>query len=119
VSTSISNAQRLRALQPEGLDQTADRPRRTATVRWAIAAGILAGVSGITLATVEAVTPEYLYLNAWAATCFILCGLAVAVLCIESMLATREEFYRRGELAGWMKGWRGLPPDTDDPLLHR
>jgi hypothetical protein len=39
------------------------------------------------------------------------------VLCFHAILADRQEFYRRGQLDGWYKGWRGQAPDVDDPLF--
>lgn len=120
MSTSISNEQRLRAIHAEGgLEGSAKRSGRRSMVHWVTAVAILAGVSGVTLATIELATPRYLHLNAYSAACFILSGLAGAVLCMEWMLSDRQTYYQRGELSGWLKGWRGLPPDTDDPLLRR
>jgi hypothetical protein len=49
----------------------------------------------------------------------VLAAIGGAVLCVERLLADRQEFYRRGQLSGWMKGWRGEAPDVDDPLLRR
>jgi hypothetical protein len=47
-----------------------------------------------------------------------LAGMASVVLCVHAMLADRQEYYRRGQLDGWMRGWRGQEPDVDDPLLR-
>jgi hypothetical protein len=52
-----------------------------------------------------------------AATFFILAVLGGLVLTIDCLLAERQEFYRRGQLDGWMRGWRGQEPEIDDPLL--
>jgi hypothetical protein len=40
------------------------------------------------------------------------------VLAIDAMFNGRREFYQRGQLDGWMRGWRGQEPEVDDPLLH-
>lgn len=50
--------------------------------------------------------------------CFVLAGQATTILLVHSLLASHQEFYRRGQLDGWMKGWRGQQPDVDDPLLR-
>ncbi len=49
-------------------------------------------------------------------TVALLAGAGGVVLCIHAMLADRHEFWRRGQLDGWMRGWRGLEPEVDDPL---
>ena len=53
-----------------------------------------------------------------AATFFILAVLGGVVLTIDALLADRHEFYRRGQLDGWMRGWRGQEPEVDDPLMR-
>jgi hypothetical protein len=40
------------------------------------------------------------------------------VLCVNAILADRQEFWRRGQLDGWMRGWRGQEPEVDDPLFR-
>lgn len=53
-----------------------------------------------------------------AGSCFCLAGMGGAVLALQALLADRQEFYRRGQLDGWMRGWRGQEPDAGDPLLR-
>lgn len=51
------------------------------------------------------------------ATLLMLAGIGAAVLCLHNMIADREDFYRRGHLDGWMRGWHNQDPDGDSPLL--
>jgi hypothetical protein len=53
-----------------------------------------------------------------AATFSILSIMSGVVLVIDALLADRREFYQRGQLDGWMRGWRGQEPEVDDPLLR-
>jgi hypothetical protein len=94
-----------------------DKPARGSMMRWVRTGTILAGLTGVALAAVEAASRDYLHLNALAASCFVVVAVGTAVLCIEQMLAERQEFYRRGQLEGWHRGWNGQLPETDDPLL--
>lgn len=51
-------------------------------------------------------------------TLLVLAGLGGVVLCLQWMLVDRQDFYRRGHLDGWMRGWRGQEPGGDDPILR-
>jgi hypothetical protein len=77
----------------------------------ALAAGIGMGVGDVA-------GSGHVHLVAPAAVCFMLSGLAATILIVHAMLADRQEFYRRGQLDGWMRGWRGQEPEVDDPLIH-
>lgn len=118
MTMSISKEQRRRAVDGLQPDQPAGRSRRTPMVRWLRTAAVVSGLAGVSASTIEIVTVEYLHLNPVAGAFFVLSGIAVAVLCVEAMLAERQEFYRRGQLDGWMRGWRGQEPDVDDPLMR-
>lgn len=85
---------------------------------WAVGAfGAAAGVAGLVLAVLDAKTPG-MHGAVYAAASFVLSGLAAAIVVINRMLADRQEHYRRGQLDGWMRGWRGQEPEVDDPLLR-
>lgn len=45
-------------------------------------------------------------------------GMGGAVWAVHHLMADRGEFWRRGQASGYHLGWRGLPPDVDDPLLR-
>jgi hypothetical protein len=52
-------------------------------------------------------------------TLIILSAIGASVWVAGMVLADRQDFYHRGLLDGWMRGWRGQPPDVDDPLVRR
>lgn len=81
-----------------------------------IAFGALSLVAAVTLMVLDAATSTR-NLAIYAAACLILTGLAGALLVTHRLLADRAEFYRRGQLDGWYRGYRMLVPDIDDPLL--
>ncbi|MET0423610.1 MAG: hypothetical protein ABW046_07040 [Actinoplanes sp.] len=53
-----------------------------------------------------------------AATLSIFAVVGGAVLCVHAVIASRLEFYKRGHLDGWMRGWRGQEPQGEDPLFR-
>jgi magnesium-transporting ATPase (P-type) len=118
MSTSITNAQRLRAIHAHGTDQQKEHPPRSRMVHWVAAAAVFFGTTGVTLTAIEVATPLYLKLNSFAAASFIIAAIAGAVLCVEWMLADRQTFYLRGKVDGYYQGWHGQLPDADDPLLR-
>lgn len=88
-----------------------------------------AAAAGVALGAVDLAADGGVHLVVPAVGCLLLAGLAAAVLVLQAILtdlhadlhaelADRQEFYRRGQLDGWMKGWRGTEPDVDDPLFH-
>lgn len=79
---------------------------------------IAAATTGLVLAGIDIDIPRGMRLSIYAAACFTAAGLCGALLCLHAMLADRQEFFRRGQLDGWMKGWRGQAPEVDDPLLR-
>lgn len=82
---------------------------------WAF--GIVTTVIGLVLVFLDLSHPVVRQFAIYAASCFVLAGISGALLCMRAMLAGREEFYRRGQLEGWRRGWYGQVPELDDPLL--
>jgi hypothetical protein len=85
--------------------------------------------AGIALGVADLASHGGVHLVIPSATCFMLAGLAATILMVQALLAEfhagfhatfadRQEFYRRGMLAGWQQGWNGQPPELDDPLMH-
>jgi len=64
------------------------------------------------------ITQPNIHTTIAAATAVILAVAGGSLLVAESMLASRQEFYQRGQLDGWIKGWSGQPTDVTDPLLR-
>lgn len=79
--------------------------------------GVVAGLGGLVLAGLDIVLADA-HLAVYAAACFVLAGLASALLVLKAMLADCQEFYQRGQLDGWYRGYRMQPPDVDNPLLR-
>jgi hypothetical protein len=78
----------------------------------------LAALTGVGLTVADLTGGDGAHLIAASCTSFILAGLAGAILSVDAILADRQEFYRRGELTGWIRGWRGQEPEVSDPLLR-
>jgi hypothetical protein len=117
MTIEIDRERKARALEPP---QAAQGLRiRRCTLLWSIGIfGAVAMVAGLILAGLDFAEPRGLHYAVYAASCFVLSGLAGGLICINAILADRREFYRRGQLDGWMKGWRGQEPEVDDPLLR-
>lgn len=92
-----------------------DRERQLVRVLWVVSATTTIGAAGcLAIACFEsewrfALTGSTLLVLAW---------ITGATLCVHAMLKSRREFYRRGHLDGWMRGWRGEGPYNGDPLLR-
>ena len=116
VTSSIDARTRARATNPPPSEPvTGDRARLIFGIRLFTAAGLAAGL-GLGVADVASHGGVHLVIP--SATCFMLSGLSATILIVHALLADRQEFYRRGQLDGWMRGWRGQEPEIDDPLLH-
>jgi hypothetical protein len=116
MTQSIDRATREKAASPPVSESvTGDRTRLILGIR-VFAAGAL--VAGIGLGVADLASEGHVHLVIPSATCFVLAALAATILIVNSLLADRQEFYRRGQLDGWMRGWRGQEPETDDPLLR-
>lgn len=83
---------------------------------WAVFGCGLTG--GVALLAVDITRHDDIRFAIYAMLLLAVAALAGAVLAIANMFAGREEFYRRGHLIGWMRGWNGQEPLRDDPLLH-
>lgn len=55
------------------------------------------------------------HLIAASATLVILGGIGGALLVLQALLTSRQAYYRRGMLDGWMRGWNGQPPEANVP----
>lgn len=53
-----------------------------------------------------------------AATLCVVSSISGALWCGHALLADRLDFYQRGQLDGWIRGWRGQEPEVDDPLIR-
>lgn len=94
---------------------------RAAAPRWMLGvrlAGIAATMGGFVLVGLSIGNPRAVHLAVYAVGAFIFAGFAGGLLVVNAIFADRAEFYRRGHLDGWMRGWRGQQPETDDPLLR-
>jgi hypothetical protein len=78
----------------------------------------VATAAGIALGVADLASSGSVHLVIPCVGSFVFAGLAANNLVHHHLLADRQEFYRRGQLDGWMKGWRGQEPGTDDPLIH-
>lgn len=115
MTIELNQERRDRALDPPAATPTTGRGSGRLVVATAtVAAVALAG--GLTLVGFDVAAPHGMRFAVYAAGCFVLAGVAAAVLCVHALLADRGKFYQRGQLDGWMKGWRGQAPDVDDPL---
>jgi hypothetical protein len=118
VTISIDDQQRQRASQSPADHPGRGWPRHEVIVWGARGFAVLTTLAGAILAVADLAGDASVHLIAPAATSFMLAGMASVVLCVHAMLADRQEYYRRGQLDGWMRGWRGQEPDVDDPLLR-
>ena len=115
MTTSIDRATRDRAKLPSAQQRpTVGRCRLLIGVR--IFAAVTAA-AGVGLGVADLTMGRSVTLIAAAVTCVLLAALAGTVLVLDALLADRQEFYRRGQLDGWMRSWHGQPPEMDDPLL--
>lgn len=115
MSTQAQESQQ-RTTQPGADDPTA-LPRHRAVMRYVMAYTILTSLGAVATLALA------VYLGQWrvaltGSTLAILAAIGGGVLCLNLVIADRQEFYRRGVLDGWMRGWRGQPPDIDDPLTR-
>lgn len=117
MTTSIDRDTRARARQQPDTDQS-----RTTVDRDHLILGVRLFTAGMVLMALGWLIAAFTFAG-WrsalaAATFFILAVLGGVVLVLDALLASRREFYQRGQLDGWMRGWRGQQPEVDDPLLR-
>lgn len=55
-----------------------------------------------------------LHFIAGSATLAVLSSIGGSLLVLHALLTSRQDYYQRGVVDGWMRGWRGLPPEVDD-----
>lgn len=84
-------------------------------VRGARVVAVLAAMSGVAMAVADLAGDVHLLMPAF--TAFLVGGQASVILCVHAMLADRCEYYRRGHIEGWYRGYRMQPPEVGDPLL--
>lgn len=116
MTQSIHRETRERALQgPMNEPAEPKRDWQVIGVRVFTGANALAGVG---LAATDLAGDGGIHLVGPAAMCFILATIGAAVLILLSQISDRQEFYRRGQLDGWYRGYRMQPPEVDDPLIR-
>lgn len=115
MTAEITEQRRLRALHTSAPDGQSTRHSRL--VVGITSFGVGAAVTGLILVAEDLTDRAGFHFAVYAAACFVLAGLAGALLAVRAMLADCQEFYRRGQLEGWNRGWNGLPPEKHDPLL--
>jgi hypothetical protein len=92
-------------------------PTCAATViRYVKAFAATTGAGSLVCLTVAVMRDEW-RIALIGSTLAVLAAVAAGVLTVNALLADRQEFYRRGQLEGWHRGWNGQLPETDDPLL--
>lgn len=116
MTADIGEQQRMRALRAPA--PGAGQPTRHGRLVVGITCfGVTAIITGLVLVAEDLTSSRGMHFAVYAAACFILAGLAGGLICTNAILADRQEFYQRGQLDGWYRGYRMQPPDVDDPLL--
>lgn len=116
MTTIIEPDQRHEAVPtPEGSPIRTDRDRLVVGTWAVLGCGITGGAA---LLAVDITRHDDIRFAIFSTLLLAIAAMAAMVLAIERMLASREQFYRRGHLMGWMRGWNGQEPLKDDPLLH-
>lgn len=95
--------------------RSGDAPLRL--MRWVMAHTILAGAGAVGCLAISLITGDW-HAALAGATLLILSTQGGAVLMINAMVCDRQEFYRRGQLDGWYRGYRMQVPEVDDPLFR-
>lgn len=117
MSLHISPDRVVRALKPpEPTENAHQRPSTTIRLVAVVAAGT--ALTGVVLLTAAIVLEEW-RTALIGSTLLVVSAIAGNVLVWDRLMADRQEFYRRGQLDGWMRGWRGQEPEGCDPLWKR
>lgn len=90
------------------------RPCVVTFARWHFAAMMVIALSFL----IAAVAGEGIHCVIGAATFAVLGLLGGVVIAIDMLMADRRDFYQRGQLEGWYRGYRMQSPEVDDPLLR-
>jgi hypothetical protein len=77
-----------------------------------------AGTTGVATATIAVASDTGLSALIVSCTAFVIAAIGSSLLVFNSILPSCREYYRRGHLEGWMRGWRGQPPENDVPGLN-
>lgn len=88
-------------------------PRAITAAKIATGVAVVACAAFGSAAAVSA--SHHVQLLVGAATCAVLSAIGGAVLAMNTVLANRRDYYRQGQLDGWIRGWRGQPPEADVP----
>jgi hypothetical protein len=116
MTIEIDEARRQRALHPEVAQRA---PSRRCTLVMGIWIAMLLNlVAALALMGLDLAAPRGLRFSMFGATFLLIAAICGGLICFNAMLADRQEYYRRGQLDGWMRGWRGQEPEVDDPLLR-
>lgn len=116
MTIEIGEDRKQRALHPPVA--AAEAATGPGTIIWgARAFAVLAAMTGVAMSVADLAGDGTVHLVMPALTSFLVAGQSTVILCVHAMIAERGDFYRRGQLDGWMRGWRGQEPHTDDPLL--
>lgn len=115
VTRSISEATVQRAINPTP-QVAVPKVRRSRMVIAARMFAVAMLVSGAACQAAAIASDEYdMYLMVGMVGFYIISGMAVMLLCINRMISSREEYYRQGQLEGWVRGWNGQTPDARTP----
>lgn len=116
MTASIDDERRMRALRPpEPAPADLHHPHRLMVgVRIFSLTSALAGIACLSAALAG---------QNWRAalagsTLLTISAIASSLWIAEILVADRRAFYERGKADGWYAGWRGMPPDPDDPFLR-
>lgn len=114
MTQSIDRSTRERAVQAP-VPETVTRRHRPLTI--GVGCFTVVATTGGTICGVATLTGASWRIAIMGATLLMLAGLGAVVLCVQNMIADRQDFYRRGHLDGWMRGWRGQEPGGEDPTF--
>jgi hypothetical protein len=81
-----------------------------------ICTGVTAA-TGVASAAVDVASDGGLPALIVSCTAFVIAAIGSSLLVFNAILPTCQEYYRRGHLEGWIRGWRGQPPENDGPGL--
>lgn len=114
MSLHIGAERRLRAMKPPEMSEDA-QPHTF--IRLLALFACTTAFAGVVLLSVGFPIHEW-RLALLGSTLLVIASAAGVVLGVHLVLADRQEYFRRGELVGWMRGWRGEGPESGDSLLR-
>lgn len=116
MTQSISRETRRHA--PEPPTAAPPEPRRDWQVIGVRVFTAINALAGVGLGATDLAGGGGVHLTGPAMAAFILATIGAAVLILLSQIASRREFWQRGQLDGWIRGWNGQAPEVHDPLLR-